>query len=249
MFNTKKTRIEGQCSAMRCKIPALDLLCPKHETEWKQAGEPALIAGGSGAADPAEATALEKVKAEIPTRREMLTKVLARCQNLPLETEAQIEALGLFTGKVQTQLQAIDVERKGIVGPYNETVKEVNAWFKPLTDLCVAIISTNKKRIGARLLELQDAQDAALAQIEAGAGDAPAEAFALAHTNVEAPKNVSTKVKWTWEPADTSKIPEAYWTRVLNTAMIDAKVQAEGADCDIPGIRLEKSLSMTVRKT
>lgn len=248
MFNIKKTRAAGQCAAMRCKAPATDLLCGRHEIEWKQAGEPALVAGGAPA-DAPEASAMEKVKLEITTEREMLTKVLEKVQKLPLETDAQIEALGAFTGKVQTQLAAIDGKRKDLVGPYNQIVKDINGWFKPLTDLCTAIISTNKKRIGARLLELEQAQDTALAVIEEGAGTAPAEAFEIAHKPVEAPKNTSARAVWVWEVSDAGKIPEAYWTRVLNRDMIDAKVKAEGADCDIPGIRLEKTLSLTVRKT
>ncbi len=249
MFNIKKSRKSGECSAVRCTKPAVDLLCEKHEGEWTEAGKPALTSAEPGTSLAKGPMPKEAVDALDAKRHEMQT-ILARVQALPLETQEDIDKAGKFASAVKQRMEECETERRSVVDPINGSVKQINGWFKPIQDTGAAILKTIKDRVGARLMEMAQEKDAALKSIAASGGVASAEALLVVHTApVTAPANFSTRRVFEFELVDATLVPEKYWTRVLNKEAIQEEIDALKGAASIPGIAVTSRMVSSVRKS
>ena len=230
MFTLKKTQKHGTCSAMRCKDPAADLLCAKHHLEWKEAGAPPLSAEPKAAIG---ALANPEYQQRMDMERERAARCLAMIQHLPSDTPQALEKLGMLVNSCKGMIDKLEEERKGQVQPLNDAVKTINGWAKPPIQFYEAAMKAIKGKIAAALDAQAKARTEALAQIAAGAGEAPAEAFALAHAPVQAPSSVQTRTRVTYVVVDQSALPERYWTRSINQDLVDMDAKAGIA---IPGV-------------
>ena len=230
MFTLKKTQKKGVCAAMRCKASAADLLCPKHELEWKAAGcpllsaEPAAAVGGLTRPD---------LKIRLDQEREKAARALAMIQHLPSDTPAALEKLGALVNTAGAMINKLEEERKREVQPRNDAVKEINSWFKPVTDFYRSAQKALKDKIADAISRQEQARNNALAEIALDVDSARPEAFALAHAPLAEPSSVQVRERVTYAVQDADKVPEEYWTRVLNYKLIEADVKAGK---EIPGV-------------
>lgn len=234
----KKTKVQGTCAAVRCKLGATDLLCPAHEQEWKDQGAPNL-----GSNLPTQ------VQADLTGERHAMQQVLARLQALPISTQEDLDKLGDFAGQVQTRIKELETQRKTVTDPLNQAVKEINSWFRPVTDTCKAVVSSCKEMIQDRLKAMQAEQDKALRLVEAGGGVADRATLMLAHDSVEAPANVSARTSLSYRVVHDALIPQRYWKRVLDHDAIMSEIDLHGKATDIPGLEIIVIGSLTVRGT
>jgi hypothetical protein len=97
------------------------------------------------------------------------------------------------------------------------------------------------------MLAEQAKQDAALREIEAGAGEASAEAFAAATSVHQAPANVTLKPRFTWRVTDLASVPERFTRRVPHEAAIEFEITQFGEKTNIPGIAVTRDMGIIGR--
>lgn len=224
-MNIKKTRTPGQCQAMRCTAPASDLLCEKHEAAWRADGSPPLTV-----ATPAPAGSSTMVPAalepELTGMRHQLQAALAEVPEIPVESDQDREFAGRMITAAAAEIKELEERRTSVVKPLNDAVKTINSWFKPN----VEFLEQFKRRLGdklsLKLRALAAERQEALAQIEAGRGTAPAEAFEAAHKDISGPSTVQVRKVTKWRITDRGQIPGNYFTLVLNEDKVTAAVKA-----------------------
>lgn len=230
MFTLKKLQKQGICSAMRCKSPAPDLLCERHELEWREAGCPQL--SGEPTAVIGTLTPPD-LKIRLDVERDKAARALAMLAHLPNDTPYALDKLGMLVNTSKGMIDRLEEERKTQVQPLNDAVKTINGWFKPVTDFYTAAQKLLKQKISDAVTAQEKAREEALKTISDGAGEAPADAFALAHAPIAAPSNVQLRDVTKYVVNDKSVIPERYWVRELNMKLIEADMKA---GVDVPGV-------------
>lgn len=196
---------------------------------------------GSTALVPAE------LEGELTQERGRAQECLQMIQTLTIESQADLDLAGELLGSAKAKIKELEEQRKSVTGPLNQVVKTINGWFKPVTEFYESCERALKERVAEHTLAQQAKQDAALAEIEAGAGDASAEAFAAATQVTENPSNVSTRVRWIWTVENWALVPGKYKKLVLDEAAVAAEVEAHGDRAAIPGITITKDIQVIAR--
>lgn len=160
----------------------------------------------------------------LETERQRTVDALKLAESAPVETAEQRDKLSGWVSKSAERVKELEAERKLTTDPLNAELKLVNGWYKPVRDAHEAFQRAAKARIQARLEELKAAQDAALAQIEAGAGQAPDEAFAIAHQPVETPAGMTTRTVREVQVVYPEMIPRTFL--LPNLELIEAEFKA-----------------------
>lgn len=231
MFTLKKTQKHGTCAAMRCKEVAADLLCAKHHLEWQEAGSPPLSAEPLAAIG---ALASPLFQQRMDQEREKASRCLAMIVHLPSNTQAELDKLGMLVNSCKAVIDQLEEERKQQVQPLYDAVKTINGWARPPIEFYTSAMKALKSKIATAMDALAKARTEALAQIASGAGEAPAEAFAIAHAPVTGPSTVQMRERVTYAVEDQTQVPDEYWTRTLNYKMIE---QAVRNGVTIPGVK------------
>lgn len=162
-------------------------------------------------------------------------KTEAYITDLAVASDKQYAAAASMCADVMRQAKEIDEKRVSFVGPLNEVVKNLNAFFKaPLEhlDKCEEIL---KKKLGAYVSGEAKKRNQLL--IESGKADNEAYAEELIE-RAEAhmpPKlaGVSMRTTWKGEVVDASKIPAAYLIPDLKA--LNAMTKAKAGDPGIDG--------------
>lgn len=234
-----KSRKPGTCSASKCKAQATDLLCPEHEAAWRAEGAPVLEA-------PSTSLVPVMVQTRLANERHTAQECLDLIGQVPMDTDTDRERMTGFVRQAQDVIRSLEKERTDVVGPLNQAVKTINGWFKPVRDTYESIERAGKDRLKTAMLAAEQAQDAALARIQASGGTGSAETLVLAHATPELPAGVSTRDRWTFTVTNSDLVPREYW--MLDMTKIGQDVRSQGAECSIPGIRIERDLSVSVRR-
>lgn len=247
MFKVKKTSKPGECRAMRCTSPAQDLLCPRHLEQWEQEGRPALETQTKA---PPTGTGLvpAELETELTEERHKAQKALDLIAKLPAETDADRERLGSLINVAAAQVKRLDEKRKEATGPLLKTKKVIDSWFEAPIEFYKQARQLLEDKLGTKLLEIQQAKDKALAEIQANAGSAPAEAFELAHAPSAAPETVGSKFVTKYRVDDFALVPDKYKLMVLDHAAIARQVMETGMNTVIPGIVVYEEVDIRARR-
>lgn len=198
-------------------------------------------------------TALVVAPAEVdPLREELEAYALAAKAKLhviatvAIETQEEMDELGEWQREAFENVKKITERRLRITRPMDASKTEVMNQFKPVLGFWTALEKGCKERIAAFRLAVQAEQDAALKAVQASGGDADASTLVVAHgANVlELPPTSSERVTFKWTVTDANAIPEQYWQRVLDQAKITLDVDRGGFSTDIPGIRIEREVTI-----
>ncbi len=255
MFSIKKVTKAGQCAAMRCIAPCADLLCPRHEQEWRDAGMPALTTqtdqAPAKAGKEAESGALvlsvpASLQTELTTARHEAQESLALIAELSTDTEEDralcSELMKMAAGKVKD----LDAQRLTVTKPLNEIVKTVNSWFKPAIEFYGQAKELLGDKLAAALVQQETARKEALALIQENAGDAPAEVFDVAHAPVDAPNGAQVRRTLKYRVTDIKALPDYLKYEVPDAHKIELLVKAEGLKLTIPGLEVYEEVSVGV---
>lgn len=246
-FNLKKTIKPSVCAVNRCTDMTAEKLCAKHKAQWEAAGKPELV---NAPPAPGSGTAIEQVpperQTELSAQRTFLELSLAVAQKCALETDEQIARAQAAQNQAHEIAKALKTEKESATKPLKGVIKTIAGWFDPNIDTAEAIKTTFSTRIGAALREREQKRLAALNEIQAGAGIAPASAFIAAHANTSAPEGSGGLIETvTVEVVDFSLLPDEYKILVVNTPKLDAVAKAN-PKAEIPGVRITVSTKTRV---
>lgn len=241
MFAVKKATKAPICWAKGCTAMCADRLCDKHEGEWLAAGKPELVYAPA-APKPPKATSTTIVlapeqSAEFTAERHKLQDALRFAQQFALDTPEQRSDAQRIANGFHAKAKELEAKLKHILAPFKEGIDRIRDEVKPNIDIALAIKKTLLERLGEKNAELELERTLALRQIEAGAGVAPPEAFAAAHTSLAAPdEGGGFTDRYLYDVVDARALPRTFWMEVVNHTALDAHVQANGTDNVPPGV-------------
>lgn len=190
-----------------------------------------------------------KVQESLTVERKSAQESLAMIVNLAITSQADLDFAGELLGLTKSKIKELEAQRTSVTGPLNQAVKTVNGWFKPVTEFYGSCEKALKEKIATHMLAEQAKQDAALREIEAGAGDASPEAFAAATSVHEAPKNVSLKPRFKWTVTNWAIIPGRFKKMVLAEDLVEREIAEHGINANIPGLLIERDMGIIGRST
>jgi hypothetical protein len=173
------------------------------------------------------------LKVRLDDERGKAARALAMIQHLPSDTPGALDKLGQLVNSAGSMIKKFDEERKREVQPLNDAVKEINSWFRPITDFYTSAQKALKDKISRAVEAQEQARRAALAEVAESVENASAEAFAIAHAPVHAPSNVTMREVVTYVVQDADLIPQEYWVMQLNHEAIK---RDNAAGKVIPGV-------------
>ncbi len=140
--------------------------------------------------------------------------------------QATVDNVGELLLQVKGKLSELEKGRKRITKPLLDAKRAVDDLFRPATDAAKKIEGMLK---GA-LAEFVDRQAAAqVTALQAGQHE-----VALAIVPPTMPAGISTTTVWKWRITDVRLIPADYL--VVDSAKVQARVNALKGNCDIPGV-------------
>jgi len=194
-------------------------------------------------APPEEAAQLVKVEETAATER------LTTVSGWEITDQGDMDACGELAAEARDCREKLEEELKKITAPMRSAEKAVRDLFRPaistnqqVEDICKRAICAfeHKKMLEAR---------AARQEVEAKGGVADEKTLLVAHGHgaVQTASNISTKRVFRFEIVDASKIPDAYWTRVLNEKLIQSAIDTNGGGVEIPGIKVVEDIEVKHR--
>lgn len=156
-----------------------------------------------------------------------------------------------ITAEIKAQRASVEAVRKSFVGPLNESVKRINAFFKPADTMYANAEAYLKDKIlGFR--RAQDAERERLmleAQRHAVAGQTRMTEQSISRieaTVLPEIKNLSTRVDWVGEVFDAHQIPREFM--IPDVGKLLAVTRATRGDPRIPGWRAYSKDTAIVRQ-
>lgn len=167
---------------------------------------------------------------QLELERQRTVDAIAKAGSFPLDTPAQRDKLAALANHAADRIKELETERTKVTQPLNQVLRTVNSWFKPLQESYEAFRDTAKRRLLAHQKAMEAERSAALEVIQEGAGQAPDEAFAVAHRPIEVPAGMASRVTYKVQVDDPALIPRAFL--VPDLRLIKAELQAGRA---VPG--------------
>jgi len=174
-------------------------------------------------------------------------ELLAKLAHAVVETQEDMDEAGAIKRAAFEQQKKLEAERKDLKAPVLETGRRIDNKYKVSLGYCQAIQDACEKLMVTFRLQAAAKQDAALKAIaESGGTLADESTLVVAHGAevLALPGTVREVVTYSWRVVDAGAIEEVYWQRVLNEALIDGIVKEKGFAADIPGIQIEREISI-----
>lgn len=166
------------------------------------------------------------VYALVEPMREEYSGMASQLVGFAIATQGQVDMAGELLKQVKGKIKKLDAQRKEITRPMLEAKAAVDALFRPAIDAAKSVEGILKAELAAFVAAQQQAQVAAL---QAGNHEA-----ALAVTQPEMPKGVSTRTVWKWRITNVDIIPREFW--VIDAAKVQTHVNAHKGQSAIPGV-------------
>lgn len=198
----------------------------------------------------ADSTAIAVIEVELATEAERWAQeakdqleVIAMCE---IETQSDMDEMGQMQRAAFEKVKELTEKRLGLTRPIDAAKKGVMDLFKPALGFYEAIEAAAKKKIEAFRLEAAKAQDLALAAVAASGGEADRDTLVLAHGGrlLALPETSREVVSWKHTIWDTSQLPDWCWKRSIDYDAINAHVAAKGAEANIPGVKVERVVTI-----
>jgi hypothetical protein len=176
-------------------------------------------------------------------------ELLGKLAHAVIETQEEMNEAGDIKRAAFEKQKKLEAKRKDMKAPALEMGRKIDNEFKPALGYCQAIQDACERLIVAFRQAAAAKQDEALKAIaESGGKLADEDTLVVAHGAkvLELPSNVREVSTYTWKLTDAGAVKEAFWHRVLNTALIDALVKEKGfaAQEDVGGILIEREISL-----
>ena len=166
-----------------------------------------------------------------------------------IESQDEMNEAGDIKRAAFEKQKQLEAERKDLKAPVLEAGRRIDNKFKPALGYCQAIQDACEKLIVTFRLKAAAEQDAALKAIADSGGTLADESTLVVAHGAEVlalPDTVREVVTYTWRVTDAGAVPDVYWHRVLNAALIEGIVKEKGfaAQQDIPGILIERQIGI-----
>lgn len=274
MFQLSKTPKRGMCPAKRCPqnegahADCPYKICDLHYVQWIELGRPDLLApsvAAPAATVTGPGTGLAPVSpaqiAKLETERQSALAALKFVTELPLGTQAEMDAGGKMLGTIRTAMEQADEERMSIARPLLDAKNATDKHFKPRMDALKACYDALNARLEDKLREAKTLQLAALTKVEEAGGNADENTLMVAHGTeaIRAPaEGVAVRQVWTFEITNVEELIVAAATNrkelqrflLPNFKMLQAHVANLKEEClpgglgAVPGVRFFQDVQM-----
>lgn len=264
-INIKKTLDPKQCAAMRCKSTPVSFvsgdawqlpdgarvpLCDVHmgRSTLVVHGTEVLSAAGALEKRPAPDAAGRAAETLARELNEELSESIELAKTFEVKTQADLDFVAELLIDVKRKLNQLAEAEASVTKPIRELLEGARELFRPAKNKLTLFEAMLKGKI-AHARAVEDANNRkALADVEAAhtSGNEQAVEAALAQirhqSNVD---GVSTRVGWTWQLEDISKVPLEYLE--VDTLKLNALCRKAAEPDPIPGIRFVSKNIVTVR--
>jgi hypothetical protein len=184
-------------------------------------------------------TELQTLEAEAKDQLE----VMALCE---IESQEDMDQMGQIQREAFERWKKMEDKRKYLKELPLEQCRRIDNEFKPIQGFLKAIEKAAQEKIAAFRKLAAEAQDRALAAVAESGGVADRDTLVVAHgANVlQLPSQSREVVKWVGRVVQPQLLPEKYWRRIVNLELIQAEVEALGGDADIPGVCVERQVTI-----
>lgn len=158
---------------------------------------------------------------------------ISPAMDIKVNSDPTMKRAGEFMAIISKAKKIIEGERKDIVGPINESVKKINAKFKPIMERAEEIESYLKREINMYVAKLQ--QEADLRSKEAAekieSGERVSVATRKFENTTEKLESIPTRKYYLTKVVDFALVPNEY--KMLDEAKAEA---ANKAGIKVPGL-------------
>jgi hypothetical protein len=155
-----------------------------------------------------------------------------------IEDQESMDLVGELQREAFDQRKEIETLRKHLKEPALEAGRRIDNLCKPVAEFWQKIEDVCKRLQADARAVIRAAELAALKAIEDSGGQGDKDTLFVAHggQRLELPETSREEVDYEIRIVDISLIPEAYWTKVVNTALIQAQADAYKGKIEIPGV-------------
>lgn len=190
---------------------------------------------------------LTQIETETKTQLALAKQARASLPAVTITDDAGYEEAGRVVVEMKSKIKVLEEQRKTWVDPLNQTVKNINAFFKPVVTEWENVVEGLKSAMVAyqqRVAQEKQAALAAAGQLAAqgsavGTGPSVQQYQALvAMGAAPAPKadGIFMREKWSWRVVDGSLVPREYLG--VDVAKVNEAVRQGKGATQIPGIEV-----------
>lgn len=190
---------------------------------------------------------LAEIESETRGQLVLAKEVKAALPALVIADEAAYEEAGRALLDMKAKIKVLEDQRKRWVDPLNQTVKSINAFFKPvvtewenITESLKTAMVTYQQRIAAEKQQalLAAGQMAAQGTVVGTGAQVQQYQALVALGAAPAPRadGISMREKWSWRVVDAAKIPREYLG--IDVAKVNEAVRSGKGATAIPGIEV-----------
>ncbi len=145
--------------------------------------------------------------------------------------EEQDETLEIIR-ELRAKRLELEERRKSVTGPLNHVVKEINSWFKPVTEALQKAEDAARSRITRYLARLAESNKQRLLEAAAAPTVAEAENSLAAIEPIAPLKGAHQRYTWKWRVIDAALVPRDFCSP--DKSMIDAFLRQSIKDNQVP---------------
>lgn len=190
---------------------------------------------------------LVQIESETKTQLALAKQVRASLPTVTISDEAGYTEAGQAILEMKSKIKLLEEQRKTWVDPLNQTVKSINAFFKPVVTewenvvegLKAAMVAYQQRIAQEKQAALQAAGQLAAQGSAVGSGSDVQQYQALVAMGAAPPPKadgIFMREKWGWRVVDAAKVPREYLC--LDVTKINEAVRQGKAGTQIPGIEV-----------
>lgn len=105
----------------------------------------------------------DEISKDISEINNKMTPVLAQADKFEVKTEDDAAQASIFLAKLKQSQDVIEAKRLSFTKPLNQSLKEINGFFKPITDE----IQQKRNALGSKIIDWKTAENEKIAKEEA----------------------------------------------------------------------------------
>lgn len=190
---------------------------------------------------------LTQIETETKTQLALAKQVRASLPTITIADDAGYEEAGRVVVEMKSKIKVLEEQRKTWVDPLNQTVKSINAFFKPVVTEWENVVEGLKAAMVAYQQHIALEKQAALvaagqlaAQGSAVGSGAEVQQYqalvALGAAPAPKAEGISMREKWSWRVTDGSLVPREYLG--VDVQKVNEAVRQGKGSTQIPGIEV-----------
>jgi len=177
-------------------------------------------------------------------------QAVAMVASIRVQTTEDIAAVSPLLQQIKGEIKRLEERKKAITKPLNDALKAVRDLFRPAEDALGQAEGHLKTEIGRAQLAIHEANRRAMEATQAALAQNDVRGAALASGSIqatEAPAGISYREVLEFRIVDAAALPRGFL--MPDERRIRAYITEHGAKASIPGVVIEKRLSIAARST